>query len=187
LEVPVHPNSVIFLILAGMALPTAANTQAPTTSTPRSETRALVWSLAGTAIPIAAGIAVVAARHRNTRTGEPANEAYDVVGGALIGLGLGVGPSLGHFYSGKLGWVIPRVLVGSAALVVGASQDDWDAGAGVLLVGGAAVTILAVRDIATAPAAARSHNRRDTASVVLLPLLGGVRPKMGVGLRIAMP
>ena len=75
-------------------------------------------------------------------SGEPADETYDVVGGILIGAGLGLGPSLGHFYAHEMGWFLPRVLVGGV-LGVAAAGSDWGSGVGLALLGVTAVTVMA--------------------------------------------
>ena len=124
----------------------------------KSPGRALALSAAGTLLPIAAGAVVLATRPRaNPVSGEPADETYDVVGGILIGVGLGVGPSLGQFYAHEMGWFVPRVVVGGV-LGLAAAGSDLQSGVGLALLGLTAVTIMAARDIATAPAAARRHN-----------------------------
>ncbi|HET6777639.1 MAG TPA: hypothetical protein VFH26_01995 [Gemmatimonadales bacterium] len=122
----------------------------------KSPGRALALSTAGTLLPIAAGAIVLATRPRGD-PGEPADETYDVVGGILIGVGLGAGPSLGHFYAHEMGWFVPRVVVGGALGLL-AAGSDLGSGVGLALLGGTAVTIMAARDIATAPAAARRYN-----------------------------
>jgi hypothetical protein len=141
----------------------------------KSPGRALAWSVAGTLLPIATGIVVLATRPRgDPESGEPADETFDVVGGILIGVGLGLGPSLGHFYAHQMGWFVPRVLVGGA-LGLAAAGMDLENGAGLALLGLTAVTIMAARDIATAPAAAQRYNERR------LALAFGLDPRRGVG------
>ena len=140
--------------------PTTAMTPPPLISwtMAKSPGRALALSTAGTLLPIAAGAVVLATRPRgNPVSGEPADETYDVVGGILIGVGLGVGPSLGQFYAHEMGWFVPRVVVGGV-LGLAAAGSDLQSGVGLALLGLTAVTIMAARDIATAPAAARRHN-----------------------------
>ena len=152
----------------------------------KSPGRALAWSAAGTLVPIAAGAVVLATRPRGDPiSGEPADETYDVVGGILIGAGLGLGPSLGHFYAHEMGWLLPRVLVGGV-LGVAAAGSDWGTGVELALLGLAAVTVMAGRDIATAPAAARRFNARRPGPTIGLVPVGGER---GLGLRLvaAMP
>jgi hypothetical protein len=126
----------------------------------KSPRRALAWSAAGTLVPIAAGALVLATRPRgDPASGEPADETFDVVGGILIGVGLGLGPSLGHFYAHEMGWFLPRVLVGGA-LGLAAASSDLESGVGLALLGLTAVTVMAARDIAAAPAAAQRYNAR---------------------------
>lgn len=148
----------------GWPVPANGRTTAPPqligSTEPKSPGRAQALSLGGTLLPIAAGIVVLATRPRgDPETGEPADETFDVVGGILIGLGAGVGPSLGHFYAHELGWVVPRVLVGGGLGLV-AAGSDLETGGPLALLGITAVTIMAARDIGTAPAAARRYNAR---------------------------
>jgi hypothetical protein len=126
----------------------------------KSPGRALALSAAGTLLPIAAGALVLATRPRGDPvSGEPADETYDVIGGILIGVGLGIGPSLGHFYAHRTGWFAPRMLVGGV-LGLTAASSDLGSGVGLALLGLTAVTVMAARDIATAPAAAQRYNGR---------------------------
>jgi len=149
----------------------------------KSPRRALVLSAAGTLLPVALGAVVLATRPRGDPvSGKPADETYDVVGGALIGLGLGAGPSLGHFYAHEMGWFLPRILVGGVLGLVAASSDLGD-GVALALLGGTAVTIMAARDIATAPAAARRYNERRLGLAVGLDLPRGERQ---LGLRFGL-
>jgi hypothetical protein len=130
----------------------------------KSPGRALAWSAAGTLVPIAAGAVVLATRPRGDPvSGEPADETYDVVGGILIGVGLGLGPSLGHFYAHEMGWVLPRVLVGGV-LGLAAASSDLGSGTGLALLGLTTVTAMAALDIAAAPAAAQHYNAPGLAS-----------------------
>jgi len=141
----------------------------------KSPGRALAWSAAGTLVPIAAGAVVLATRPRGDPvSGEPVDETYDVVGGILIGVGLGLGPSLGHFYAHEMGWFLPRVLVGGV-LGLAAASSDLGSGVGLALLGITAVTVMAARDIATAPSAAQRYNARR------LGLALGLAPARGEG------
>jgi hypothetical protein len=152
----------------------------------KSPGRALVFSLAGTVLPVAAGAVLFATRpRRNPISGEPADETYDVVSGILIGAGLGLGPSLGHFYSHSMGWLWPRVLVGG---VVGlaAAGSDLESGGVLALLGATAVTVMAARDIAKAPAAAKRYNARKVGLALGLDLAreGQMGLRLGVALKL---
>lgn len=164
--------------------PTTATTPPQLMTVVKSPGRALALSAAGTLLPIAAGALVLATRPRGDPvSGEPADETYDVVGGILIGVGLGLGPSLGHMYAHEMGWFVPRVLVGGA-LGLAAAGSDLEDGVGLALLGLTAVTIMAARDIATAPAATRRYNARR------LGLALGLDPARGegrLGLRLGLP
>ena len=175
--------------LASQRLPTDAQSTATTPrqltrfSVEKSPGRALALSAAGTLLPIAAGAVVLATRPRGDPvSGEPADETYDVVGGVLIAAGLGLGPSLGHFYAHKMGWFLPRVLVGGVLGVV-AAGSDWGSGVTLALLGLTAVTVMAARDIATAPAAARRYNGRRLGFALGLDPRRGGRP---MGLRLGL-
>jgi hypothetical protein len=149
----------------------------------KSPGRALTWSAAGTLLPIAAGAVVLATRPRGDPVSdEPADETYDVVGGILIGVGLGVGPSLGHFYAHQMGWFVPRVLVGGALGLVAAGSDLGN-GVGLALLGLTAVTIMAARDIATAPAAAQRYNAGRLGLALRLDPARG-EGRMGVAVKL---
>ena len=119
-------------------------------------------------------------------SGEPADETFDVVGGILIGIGLGAGPSVGHFYAHEMGWFVPRILVGGA-LGLAAASSDLGSGVGLALLGLTAVTVMAARDIATAPAAAQRYNARRLGLAVGLDLGRGERRpglRLGVDLKL---
>jgi hypothetical protein len=179
---------------AELGWPVLANPVTTTTSPqfisltlPKSPGRALAWSAAGTLLPIAAGVVLFATRPRgDPLSGERADETYDVVSGILIGAGLGLGPSLGHFYAHQMGWFWPRILVGGV-LGLAAAGSDLESGVGLALLGAAAVTVMAGRDIATAPTAARRYNGRRL-GLALWPDLGGgearLRLRLGVPVRL---
>ena len=139
--------------------------------------------MAGTVLPVVAGAVLLAKRpRRNPISGEPADETYDVVSGILIGAGLGVGPSLGHFYADEMGWFWPRVLVGGG-LGLAAASSDLESGGVLALLGAAAVTIMAARDITTAPAAARRYNARKARLALGLDLARG-EGQLGVAFKL---
>jgi hypothetical protein len=117
-------------------------------------------------------------------SGEPADETYDVLGGILIGVGLGLGPSLGHFYAHEMGWFVPRLLVGGV-LGLAAASSDLGSGVGLALLGGTAVTIMAARDIATAPAAVQRYNARRLGLALDVDLAPGER-RLGLRLGVAV-
>ena len=151
----------------------------------KSPGRAQALSIAGTLLPIAAGAVVLATRPRgDPESGEPADETFDVVGGILIGVGLGVGPSLGHFYAHEIGWLVPRVAVGGVLGLV-AAGSDLENGVGLALLGLTAVTIMAARDIAAAPAAAQRYNARAVGLAFGLDRPRGDR-RLGLRLGLAL-
>ncbi|HUS17493.1 MAG TPA: hypothetical protein VM536_21055 [Chloroflexia bacterium] len=117
-------------------------------------------------------------------SGEPADETYDVVGGLLIGVGLGLGPSLGHFYAHDMGWFVPRIVVGGV-LGLAAASSDLGSGVGLALLGLTTVTVMAARDIATAPAAAQRYNARRLGLALGLDLARGER-RLGLRLGVSV-
>ena len=179
---------------AELGWPVLANREITTTSPQlisltlaKSPGRALAWSTVGTLLPIAAGAVLFATRPRGGPvSGERADETYDVVSGILIGAGLGLGPSLGHFYAHQMGWFLPRVLVGGV-LGLAAATSDLEGGVALALLGGAAVTVMAARDIVTAPTAARRYNARRL-GLALWPELGRgegrLRLRLGVAVKL---
>lgn len=156
-----------FLLAAvlGCAVATPASGQAPHPKSPR---RATLLSVAATALPIAAGAVVLATRPRPD-DGSSANEAYDVIGGVLIGLGATVGPSVGHFYAHRLGLLLPRLAVAAAFGAWSLSSGELDVGTERAALGIAAFGTMAVLDIARAAGAARAYNEERIALIALPP------------------
>ncbi|MGE3525867.1 MAG: hypothetical protein AB7I33_08080, partial [Gemmatimonadales bacterium] len=76
---------------------------------------------------------------------------------------------------------------GGAIGLIGATSDDFDTGAALLLVGGTAVIVMASRDILAAPGAARARNTRDAAALALVPLVTAGQTRLGIGIRIPAP
>jgi hypothetical protein len=152
---------------------------------PKSRRRALALSVAGTLVPVAVGVVVLATRnHGDPIFGQQSNETEDVVAAILIGGGLELGPSLGHFYAHEMGWLVPRVLVGGVIGLKAASQDLVD-GFGLAVLGLAAVTVMAARDIATAPSAAQRYNTRRLGLTLGLDR-AGAEHRLGLRLGVAV-
>ena len=151
----------------------------------KSESKALLYSLAGTVVPVGAGIAMA---------GSNADGADDGAAAAVFCAGLIAGPSLGHFYAGRpkralIGVGIRTVCVLGMAIAVGNSLADFSgdnstsndvlAGASLLLCAGSAIY-----DIADAPQSARKHNvKTQEGSIGVTPSLIGCAPGLRVDLR----
>ena len=139
----------------------------------KSPKTALLWSLLGTALPVAASAPFV---------WTPA--APDGAGILLVGA-LVIGPSLGHFYAGRPGRAFAGIgvrILGGAGLAVGSLASIAESGATNgstaiaaigAIVGGAAILF----DIIRAPHSAQVHNDR-----VREGRFGfGITPSLGAG------
>jgi hypothetical protein len=151
----------------------------------KSESRAVLFSLAGTIVPVGAGIAMA---------GSNAEGADDGAAAAIFCGGLIVGPSLGHFYAGRpkralIGVGIRTVCVLGMAIAVGNSLADFSggnsssndalAGVSLLLCAGSAIY-----DIATVTHSVRIHNVATEEGVIgLAPSLVGHAPGLRVDVR----
>ncbi|MEE9441874.1 MAG: hypothetical protein V3V99_04330 [candidate division Zixibacteria bacterium] len=126
----------------------------------KSRSKAIQLSFLGTVLPIAAGIPFLG-------HGKEVGAANNVAGLSIMGLGLFIGPSLGHFYaennSRAIGGIGIRVF--SAGLAVyGLSTidifgDDNSGGGGLFLLGGIACLGSTVADIAKAGKSVDSYNK----------------------------
>jgi hypothetical protein len=118
----------------------------------KSESRALAYSLGGTALPIGSAIVL----------GGQGGAAFVVLGGAVIG------PSLGHFYADRPGRAMIGIGIRTAALAglvvaIGSSWENENSDASALAVGSLIVgTASMLADIADAPHSARVHNGKRT-------------------------
>jgi len=123
----------------------------------KSESGAVLYSFAGTAVPV--GVGVLAA----------SSEGGGAAGGVLIVGGYLLGPSCGHFYAGRPGRALAGVgirtvaLVGLGAAIAVAWNENDNTGASVL---GTASMVLGltsvVVDMAGAAKSARIHNAKLT-------------------------
>jgi len=144
-----------------------------------SEGTALWLSVAGTAVPIVAGIEI-ANFDRGTRT--PAATTVLSLAGVLVG------PSIGHFYARRPGRAVAGVGIRTLALAgavaaIGAAWNDESstaAGAAVLALGVGVMSVFI--DIVAAPDSARKHNEEvERVRAEVMPRIG----KGGIyGLRI---
>lgn len=170
------PRAAVFAVLL-IVLPCGL-ARAQTDYRPRSEATAATLSALGTLVPVGIGLLWWKVDQPNFRgTGgytyyKPPNRVGPAV---LIAGGILLGPSLGHFYAGRMGGVLLRAglsvatpLLAGMILAAGAQNDggwfpSFDPGA-VVLAGGimaaGAVTIAGsvVHDLATASQAARQRN-----------------------------
>jgi hypothetical protein len=140
----------------------------------RSESTAITLSVGSTLGGIAAGITLMAASGGNGGT--------IATGITLAALGLGVGPSLGHFYAGEVGrgllMSLGRLVSGGASfgffvgyVLSGIGGGDGTAGMGVASIGFGLLTVtLAVIDLIDAPAAVRRRLARRRAASGLASL-----------------
>ena len=163
--------------------PASARAQESRTPGTKSETTALLWSLLGTVVP--AGAALLMAPSQSSGTNESAAPGLLLLGSALIG------PSLGHFYSGRSGRALTGIGIRSAAvaaMAVGfAAAWNGNGGGDELMVAGLAVggTVLTY-DIIRAPHSARVHNRSvQTARIAVgLTELSHV-PRLRLGMSVS--
>lgn len=141
----------------------------------KSGNQALLWSLLGTTVPIAAALIV----------NDPENPEDPAVALLILG-GVFVGPSLGHFYSGRPG----RALVGmgfravALAGVVGGFAAAWnnnEGGDALMLAGLALGATVIAWDILRAPHSANVHNKRLNAgriAIAVVPLHDAVGARL---------
>lgn len=145
---------------------------------PRSEAAAATLSALGTLAPVGIGLLWWKFDQPNFRgTGgytyyQPPNRVGPAV---LIAGGILLGPSLGHFYAGRMGGVLLRAglsvatpLLAGMILAAGVQDDggwfpSFDPGAlvlagGIMAAGAVAIAGSAVYDLATASNAARQRN-----------------------------
>jgi hypothetical protein len=153
--------------------------QGTASHTRKSALAAIAWSLGGTVVPCVAGALLLS-------TFPVYNAASPSA--ALVLAGGVVGPSLGHFYTGRP-LRAAATLALRAALVAGALAAGTDkstdvgapsSGEALLFLAGVASGVV---DIATASSSARSYNRRWGLSLV--PVRFAPRPRLA--LRFAVP
>ncbi len=132
----------------------------------KSGKTALLLSLLGTAVPLAATLPFIW-----ESSGTSLAHTSAVVGvGAIV-----IGPSLGHFYAGRpgraFGGIGLRVLAGAGVAVAGlgsGAEGGATSGQAALGVAGAIVgAASAIWDIASAPHSARVHNDRARRGLTL--------------------
>lgn len=133
---------------------------------PKSETAALVWSLAGTLVPAAAGGVILAFGSRSE--GSEGSEAVPIL---LLIAGPLIGPSLGHMYAGRTGRGLATIglraalsagglLAALAICPIECSTDESDQAGTVFLAAAGLVAASMVYDVVRAPASARWYNAR---------------------------
>jgi hypothetical protein len=149
----------------------------------KSETAALLWSLLGTVVP--AGAALLMAPSEANASNEGAVPSLVFLGSALIG------PSLGHFYSGRSGRALTGIGIRTAALaaMIAGVAAAWNGNGGgdELMVAGLAVggTVLAY-DIIRAPHSARVHNNTIQAARIAVGLTHSSNgPRLGLGMTVS--
>ncbi len=167
LSIPPASSSMVVMRTDGMEAPSLIPMRVDSTLAPsgqdgegttgmKSETGALLWSLLGTVVPVAASAPFV------WTPASPSGAAVLLVGAVIIG------PSLGHFYAARPGVAFAgigvRLLAGAGVAVGGlASTSEGGATSGSnamaaigAIVGGASI----VWDILRAPHSARVHNNQ---------------------------
>jgi hypothetical protein len=144
----------------------------------RSPVTALLLSLGSTFGATAGGIGLLVLSDRYDRH----EEMTLTCGAVLLGLGLTIAPSAGHFYAGERrhAWLtsILRASAGGLAVALfmvalgdGCHEGDCLSGpeAGISLLFGISVPILALYDVIDSPYAARRSNTRNGITVSLVP------------------
>ena len=141
------------------------------TSEQKSEGNAVLYSLAGTLVPLALAVPFVLQDN-------PESNANEVLGVGLISVGALIGPGLGHLYvdNGKAftAGLIVRSLGGGLMLAGIAKSDSLfdkdDSGENLILIGGSVVLISMIVDIAKSDNSARLYNQdRGPSQVSLFP------------------
>lgn len=171
--------AVSLVATTAAAQPTAPSGSPLTTDVPalKSESSATAASVAGTLVPIA--MLGTAALMSDGKT----QEALGIAGG----VGLALGPSAGHWYSGKVvtkGLFLRGAGVGVAvtAFIAGRTLELHEAldggdhnGRAVMyggaLVGSGLVVAGIIHDIATADDAARDYNRKHARTLTIAPTI----------------
>lgn len=164
---------IIIVFLLGILYPI----EAQAARKPKSETTALLLSLGATVIPIGIG----------WKMGFE-NNLY------LIGFGVIIGPSTGHFYAEQWGhgWKSAGLRAGIMAVPVALltwadiSQDLRKLGIGLLTLIPAAgsLAFLTIYDIGTAPSSVRKYNEsiKKTGNVYLVPKIDVKEESYGLSL-----
>jgi hypothetical protein len=185
-------RSVALTLLGAFLLLLTAASQAqdgpyiPPTFQPKSEDKALRYSLFGTVAPVTAGIALAC------------DDQLTMPGLLLVASGIMVGPSLGYYYGscGGRGGKGIAVRLGLSALTYGLGAffyytTDYsgsgveDVTPGVLVAGSAAVTIHAICDIAKVKSTVRKHNEKIQArSLGIVPTYSPDSDAPGLALQL---
>jgi hypothetical protein len=153
------------------------------TKTGKSPTRAQLYSLGGTLVPVVLGAAV--------------DKERDDVRVPLWIAGILVGPSVGHFYAEnisqaltgmglRLGGGALGVLGGAAVLDAALGGDSsGEGGAALILAGGLTILISGGYDIFTADDAAREYNAAHGLNAQVAPTVGPCGEQAGLALRVS--
>jgi hypothetical protein len=152
----------------------------------KSERTALLTSILGTTIPIAAGTALALAHDESSTS-----DGSDDVAAALIFTGVVFGPSMGHFYADRPGKAFAGIGLRTLSIVglgaaVAASWDSPSDEANAMAIGSLTLgALVAISDIASAPKSARTHNESMEAHRVSVGL-GPVGSAPGVRVAVSM-
>jgi len=167
-------------MIAPVVLLTALATthaHAQTTPQPKSPSKATWLSVLSTVVPTAGGIGLIAV--------SDGTEPLQILGGVLIGLGVEIGPSVGHFYAGRTGLLLPRILASGAFAYAALDSDNWDTGEGLAIVGIAVAGATVLIDIALASDAATAWNKKHGAITAwLAPVPRDGHLALGAGVRL---
>lgn len=151
------------------------------TKTRKSPTRAQLYSLGGTLVPVVLGAGM--------------DKERDNIRIPLWTFGALIGPSLGHFYAEnttqaltgiglRLGGSALGVLGFGAALSASLEGDGGGGGSALLLIGGLTVLVSGGYDIFTAGGAARDYNETYGLKAHVGPAVGPKGEQVGLSLQV---
>jgi hypothetical protein len=176
---PAGPSSthmralLVLLAVAGLTAPARADEPEP--DSPKSLPTAFAWSLGTTA----AGIGLIALGNASVDRDNTTPSDVMILGGGALAL---VGPSTGHWYTGKIltpGLVIRGTAMAGTLYAIfndcgDCSDEDRQT---IFLVGGAVFAAGAILDLATLP---RAVERRNARRIVVAPTV--IQDRLGVGI-----
>jgi hypothetical protein len=144
------------------------------TTTRKSPSRAQLYSLGGTLVPVVLGAGM--------------NKEMDDVRVPLLAAGILVGPSAGHFYAENttqaltgIGLRLGGVAIGFRGLL---ENPLGEGGEGLILVGGLTILTSGVYDIFTAGGAARDYNETHGLKAHVGPAVGPQGEQVGLSLQV---
>lgn len=174
-EPPLAPPSFVQPVMVPMPMPMPDPEQGP-----KSPGTATLLSLAATVAPSLVAVSVFPDRDRVGNDDHEEAMLWVLAGSALLG------PSVGHWYSGKV--VTPGLGVRALGFALGAAafgSNDFDEALGLLALGSTAILGGAIYDIATAGRSAREFNFEHATHTIpmVVPTVGpDGRAQVRVGL-----